>query len=599
MLKNVEKFGLKTLDALLGGGIAPGSSVLMVSDHPGTRKQFFSLHFAEEILNSEKDNSHVFNVVYSYPLHQVIELYPDPIIKKALKEKKYTIVNCYGITTYHDEFKDLSIVHLENANDINKLRYIIGTLREEQPPDSRIRWIFDDITNMVITIGSEDRVLQFLRDAFHILKTYGDLALFFVDRTPHSPKFVSSLESMVETVINLTVKDISSVLVPHLRCVKNRFFGEELLSHEVPYTFHHGKILMKSEIFDNFELMKKNLVLQNDGRLELFGTDYIIVTKEGLIKELKAFYNSVEYDSYRKILFENGSEIGKKIYQNFMTKIHTSSNTVFPDISKLFNSLGFGKIKINKLDLEKGIAIIHGEDLFHFKGANRPIHSELAGIFAGASESISGEPWEFIESRCIATGDEFCEFLGGPLRELAPLSQDITNIKNDLEVSRDGELSLRGTRILLMPRGTLLNIVEAVEDITDKDTTTEILYHAGERMAMQFCNILSSRYGLKGVGMIRAYAQIISTRGWGLVELKDIDIEKGTMRAVVKKSLIGSGRKVETDPVDYIPAGVFAGIMEYITKMKLVCEEIKCVAKGDNYCEFIVRPYETTSKTVL
>ncbi|MFX1451197.1 MAG: V4R domain-containing protein [Promethearchaeota archaeon] len=600
MLKDSEKFGLRTLDALLGGGISPGSSILMVSEHQATSKQYFSSHFATEIFNSKYNDSHVFNVVYSYPVHQVFVFFTDPIIKKAIQDRRFSIINCYGITSSPEEFKEYSITHLDNPNDVNKLRYLIGTIREEKcSRNCATRWIFDDITNMVITIGSEDRVLQFLREMFYILKTYGDLGLFYVDRNAHSPKFVTSLENMVETVINLTIKEVSSVFIPHLRCVKNRFFGEELLSYEVPYTLQKGKIVMQSDILNNFESTKKNLIIQPNGTIELFGSDYIISTREGLINNIKSFYDSVTYDTFRKVSFDNGKEMGKKVYQNFVNKLRTNSETALSDLTKLFNSLGMGLLKIEKLDLKKGVAIIHGNELFYWKGATRSIHAELAGVFAGVNEMITGEPWEFIETRCIAAGDEFCEFLGGPLRELAPISQDIMSIKKDLEITREGELILRGTRILLMPRGTLLNIVEAVQDITNKDTAKEILYHAGERMAMQFCNILSSKYNLQGIAIIRAYAQIISTRGWGLVEIQDIDIENGMMRALVKRSLIGSGKHLEPEPQDYIPAGVFAGIMEYITKMKLTCEEVKCVAKGDNVCEFIVKPYETTSKTVL
>ncbi|NVM03339.1 MAG: hypothetical protein HWN67_13445 [Candidatus Helarchaeota archaeon] len=602
MLKNAEKFGLKTLDALLGGGISPGSSILIVSDHQATKKQFFSSHFATEILSpsSQYEDSHVFNVVYSYPVHQVFVFFTDPIIKKAIEDRKFTLINCYGITQSPEEFKRYSITHLDNPNDVNKLRYLIGTIREEKCGEGcSTRWIFDDITNMVISIGSEDRVLQFLREMFYILKTYGDLGLFYVDSTAHSPKFVSSLENMVETVINLSVKDVSSVFIPHLRCVKNRFFGEELISYEVPYTVQKGKIVMQSDIFDNFESTKKNLIIQPGGTIELFGSDYIITTKQGLIKNTKAYYDSVNYDTYRKVSFDNGIEMGKSIYQNFVNKLHTNSETALNDLTKLFNSLGMGTLSTEKLDLKKGVAILHGHGLFHWKGAVRPIHSELGGVFAGVNEMITGEPWEFIETRCNATGDDFCEFLGGPLRELAPISQDIMSIKRDLEITREGELILRGTRILLMPRGTLINIVEAVEDITNRETAKEILYHAGEKMAMQFCNILSSKYNLQGIAILRAYAQIISTRGWGLVEIQDIDTEKGMMRALVKRSLIGSRKYMEPESQDYIPAGVFAGIMEYITKMKLSCEEIKCIAKGDNVCEFVVKPFETTSKTVL
>ncbi|MFX0132652.1 MAG: V4R domain-containing protein [Candidatus Hodarchaeota archaeon] len=599
MLEDAEKFGLKTLDALLGGGITPGSSILIVSDHQATGKQFFSSHFALEIFKSH-ENSHVFNVVYSYPVHQVFVFFTDPIIKKAIQEKKFTLINCYGITSSPEEFKEYSITNLDNPNDVNKLRYLIGTIREEKcGVGCSTRWIFDDITNMVITIGSEDRVLQFLREMFYILKTYGDLGLFYVDRTAHTPKFVSSLENMVETVINLTVKDISSVFIPHLRCVKNRFFGEELISYEVPYTLQKGKIVMQSDIFDNFESTKKNLIIQPKGTIELFGSEYILTTKDGLINNIKSYYDAVNYDTFRKVSFENGKDMGLRVYQNFINKLRTNSETALNDLTKLFNSLGLGIINIKKLDFNKGVAIVHGHDLFSWKGAVRPIHAELAGVFAGVNEMVTGEPWEFIETRCNATGDELCEFLGGPLRELAPISQDIMSIKKDLEITREGELILRGTRILLMPRGTLMNIVEAVEDITNRETAKEILYHAGEKMAMQFCNILSSKYNLQGIAIIRAYAQIISTRGWGIVEIQQIDLEKGMMKALVKRSLIGSRKHIEPESQDYIPAGVFAGIMEYITKTKLFCEEIKCVAKGDNVCEFIVKPYETTSKTVL
>jgi len=43
-----EKFGILTLDALLGGGITPGSAILMVSEHSSTQFSNFSDYFARE-----------------------------------------------------------------------------------------------------------------------------------------------------------------------------------------------------------------------------------------------------------------------------------------------------------------------------------------------------------------------------------------------------------------------------------------------------------------------------------------------------------------------------------------------------------------------
>ena len=56
-------------------------------------------------------------------------------------------------------------------------------------------------------------------------------------------------------------------------------------------------------------------------------------------------------------------------------------------------------------------------------------------------------------------------------------------------------------------------------------------------MALQFCQILTTKYKLRGMSIIRAYAQIVGTRGWGITEIKEIDLEKGYMRAIVKNPL--------------------------------------------------------------
>ena len=50
------------------------------------------------------------------------------------------------------------------------------------------------------------------------------------------------------------------------------------------------------------------------------------------------------------------------------------------------------------------------------------------------------------------------------------------------------------------------------------------------------------------------------------------------------KKLFGSSKK----PIDYYLAGLFAGASHEIIAGKVKCIETKCVAKGDEYCEFVI-----------
>ncbi len=597
----VEKFGLDGLDELLGGGLAPGSSVLMISEGVGTRKRTFSYHFSYETLKNP--NGHVFIVDYSIPAHNLIRF--SRIFeynKKAVEENRFKVINCYGLIKEQGQLSDYPIYDLQNPNDVSKLRFIIDKLRKEIDENHSVRWIFDDITSMTITIGQEEKVLRFLREIFHTLKAFGkegDLGLFYIDRNSHSKMFVSGLENLVETVIHLNVKEISNVLVPHLRVMKNRFFGENVLNSEVPYTFYQGQIKMRSELMRNFNLIKKNLISQPDGTLELFEQKYMLTPLIEFTKIFKNLFESLDYNDYRRITYELGRQSSADYYNKYVNYFNVKKNDIPFIIAKQYTSLGYGNLELKKMDVDNGLIVVHSKHLFKWDGAIRPIHSVMCGGISYIAEMFSGESYEVIETRCRATGDDFCEFIGSPSRELAPLSQDLVRIKDELVIDRDGALTLFGSRVLLIPKGTLLHIIDATEDIVGYERSKEILYHAGERMALQFCQILTSKYKLRGMSIIRAYAQIVGTRGWGITEIKEIDLDKGYMKAVVKNPLIGSRDSKDTVAKDFISAGVFAGMLEFVTKKKLTCEETMCIAKGDPYCEFVVKPLESYSDLVM
>ncbi|MHC1592322.1 MAG: V4R domain-containing protein, partial [Candidatus Helarchaeales archaeon] len=503
-----------------------------------------------------------------------------------------------------------NLISLENPNDISKLRYLIEMVREKLENVQNVRWIIDDITNMVITIGSEEKVLRFLREFSFILKQHGDLGLLYVDRNAISQQFVASLENMVETVIHLSISELSSGLVPHLRVIKNRFFGEKILSVRVPYEFLKTEIALQADLTKSFDLIKKSLAMSSEGMVELFGKRHFILPEETFVDLYKKLYERIDYNEYKKLTYESGRRMADIFIAHYKNLFDLTKSEIARIVTNHATNLGFGKIEFKKMDFRKGVVIIQAKNLFKFESLN-PIHSYIAGVMSRLTELITEEPWEFFESKCVATNDEHCEFIGSPSKDLAPLSTDIRKIKDELSFERDGTLSLFGTRVLLMPQGTLLHIVDSAEDIVGYEKAKEILYHAGERMALQFCQILTSKYNLTGASILRVYMQIVSTRGWGIAEIKELDLERGYLRVIVKNPLIGAAKQnskneheIELNShketgKDFISSGVFAGILEFITKKKLICEEIKCITRGDPHCEFEVSPLDEYSPLVL
>jgi len=72
--------------------------------------------------------------------------------------------------------------------------------------------------------------------------------------------------------------------------------------------------------------------------------------------------------------------------------------------------------------------------------------------------------------------------------------------------------------------------------------------------------------------------------------IQEVDLKSGYARVTLKNSIIGSSMRQKHMESDAMVAGVLAGIFEFITKQKIVCREVKCIAKGSDICEFIAEP---------
>jgi predicted hydrocarbon binding protein len=84
------------------------------------------------------------------------------------------------------------------------------------------------------------------------------------------------------------------------------------------------------------------------------------------------------------------------------------------NIINSWENMGYGHIRIKKVDArKKEVTFVIEESVFAagMKNVGEKICFNQAGLLAGIMKGISGKEFYSIETKCIANGDKYCEFL--------------------------------------------------------------------------------------------------------------------------------------------------------------------------------------------
>ncbi|NNN16750.1 MAG: hypothetical protein HKL79_00055 [Thermoplasmata archaeon] len=117
-----------------------------------------------------------------------------------------------------------------------------------------------------------------------------------------------------------------------------------------------------------------------------------------------------------------------------------------------------------------------------------------------------------------------------------------------------------------------------------------IVYELGKGYGRpRFVRIIGTR-GVEFMDAHPEYAlQMLSAMGWGKLTMTAIDREKGTATIVVEDGFECRGQKSTTPHGQFI-RGVLAGGASVALGRELECEERRCIAMGDEFCEYFLRP---------
>ncbi len=91
--------------------------------------------------------------------------------------------------------------------------------------------------------------------------------------------------------------------------------------------------------------------------------------------------------------------------------------------------------------------------------------------------------------------------------------------------------------------------------------------------------------GLRGISALMRLEEIYEEMGWGKMKVVRFDPMKGIIVLVLKDSLEG----MATNDGCHITRGHLAGFVSYVLNARVSVEEIACVSRGDDRCEFVIR----------
>lgn len=253
-----------------------------------------------------------------------------------------------------------------------------------------------------------------------------------------------------------------------------------------------------------------------------------------------------------------------------MEKAYDPSRVLYIDGKKLF---GYWMLLENVPGVLADVSKVFAEENVNIVRILAVSIDEVADalFYCDFTESI-GDPYEVLERLSRAKG----------IREVQLIEPIIPGLLIDTVHSL---ILISGARYILVREDALGKFVKDMRERLGS-AGEAFLYYAGLDLGNGMWNGL--RHYTEGViDRLRIFALFLQSSGYGKFEA-DYDIEGRRANIKVYDSIecvqgVGSDR-----PFSQLIRGIIAGCFENIFGKGIKVEEVKCMAKGDEYCEFIV-----------
>ncbi len=150
-----------------------------------------------------------------------------------------------------------------------------------------------------------------------------------------------------------------------------------------------------------------------------------------------------------------------------------------------------------------------------------------------------------------------------------------------------GEFSVIKVPAIILSIETFVHLQKDAEKILGIDGAAVLFYEAGKNATRRWYNQFFKEWGLKDTKFIEAVQNHYAELGFGIFSIEEDNENEVVVR--VENSFIARGYRKSEVPVCHFLRGYFAGLAEVLKGKGIDSEEIRCAAKGDDCCEFVMK----------
>jgi uncharacterized protein len=164
----------------------------------------------------------------------------------------------------------------------------------------------------------------------------------------------------------------------------------------------------------------------------------------------------------------------------------------------------------------------------------------------------------------------------------------------DIVTSKQGVMRLGGSRAVVMTESAFTLMLRVINEYSP-ELLRYGLYDMGYRAGLDVAE------GARQLAdtpeqAFRYFVDIYEQTGYGNLEVVRFDLSKPEAvlrgRNLLEASAAEhSGLYRTPRAVDHYTRGMFAGLFSRLLGQEVICEELRCTYRGDDYCEFVVLPF--------
>ncbi|MGQ9719991.1 MAG: V4R domain-containing protein [Candidatus Jordarchaeum sp.] len=406
--------GISELDTLLGGGFYRGAPILFLTE-TGSMAEILALQILYYRL-SHGDFSFIFDL--DLPPERIREWFDWFRWDYSQYEKKDLLLLIDGFTQMFGEIESKEKMLISEPRDLVQVdAFLLRLIPQIERFKNQIFGVFF-FSNIFLARAETPRIINLIyKHRMHITQ-YGS-AIYLFDKGMLDDKTIKTLEHAFDFVIDFKIKQTDGRFQRYLRVKKSPLL--RYIDVYAPYEKTPEKMVIRTGIIEDFESFKVQLKMIKDGYINLLGNRIVLLGGDYLSWLLGNLFRTYGYENIYEFVYSLEKERGSSFISPLVKEFKLSDlREVITYIFKIFVLRGLGNFEFLEFDPE--------EESLRFRIFDSPICSQLrelgkpagvtiAGTIAGTVEKYTGKEYECEEVKCLAKGDQYCEFLVKPAKK--------------------------------------------------------------------------------------------------------------------------------------------------------------------------------------